>query len=161
MLESAAGARIGPSTHNVFARKSDPRMTNSQRLAQVRKHLLSWLDRQPLDDSAAADATPIERESVLIVDGFYCGRRFHAGNYRATWFIEEDELKIHDQDGKLLCVFGSAELDSSVQAAAQTTAQAAADECSEQAQDIIAMPTPQAARAAGIKHDDDEIRRAA
>lgn len=105
---------MGQFQHDAFEGKSDPRMTNSQRLAQVREHLLGWLDQQPQDDqdgSVAVDGSPITSESVLIVDGFYCGRRFNAGTYRATWFIEEDELKIHDESGKLLCVVGGTELD--------------------------------------------------
>jgi len=39
------------------------------------------------------------RESLLICQGHYCGRRFEADGLRATWFITENELKIYGRDG--------------------------------------------------------------
>ena len=44
---------------------------------------------------------PIE-EAILIRDGFYCGRRFRCGPLEAVWFIEEDQLKIYNQQGVIL-----------------------------------------------------------
>lgn len=41
-------------------------------------------------------------ESLLIRDGFFCGRRFEMDGLCAVWFVEEDELKIYDRDGALL-----------------------------------------------------------
>ena len=84
-------------------------MTNSQRLAQVRERLLHWLADKPAEDSEAETATIIG-ESILIVDGFYAGRRFDAGRYQAIWFMEEDELKIHAAAGELLDVLAGDQL---------------------------------------------------
>lgn len=41
-------------------------------------------------------------ESLLIRDGFFCGRRFEMDGLCAVWFVEEDELKVYDRDGALL-----------------------------------------------------------
>ena len=63
-------------------------MTNSQRLAIIRTALTAWLKEH---DSTA---TPEFRESMLIRDGFFCGRRFKHDSIDAVWFLEENELKI-------------------------------------------------------------------
>lgn len=71
-------------------------MTNSQRLSIVRRLLESWWrERQP----GAAEEM---RESILIRDGYYCGRRFLCGSLSAVWFAEEDQIKLFDQDGQLI-----------------------------------------------------------
>ena len=41
-------------------------------------------------------------ETILISDGHYCGRRFFRDGFDAVWFVEENQLKIHDRDGSLL-----------------------------------------------------------
>jgi hypothetical protein len=41
-------------------------------------------------------------ESLLIRDGFFCGRKFELDGMQAVWFVEEHEVKIHDRDGKVL-----------------------------------------------------------
>ena len=41
-------------------------------------------------------------ESILIRDGFYCGRSFASGGLRAVWFVEENLLKFFDRDNRLL-----------------------------------------------------------
>jgi hypothetical protein len=41
------------------------------------------------------------RESLLLREGLYCGRRFEAEHGDAIWFIEEDELKIIGADGRV------------------------------------------------------------
>lgn len=111
-------------------------MTNSQRLSLVRQCLRLWLADNALDDHlpgdtqtdlAGADAkqagstgpTPPQaiQESILIRDGFYCGRRFDAGTHEAVWFMEEDELKISDLTGDLLCVYVGEEIGAAVHAA--------------------------------------------
>ena len=33
-------------------------------------------------------------ETILVRDGYYCGRCFICGDYKAVWFIEEQLLKI-------------------------------------------------------------------
>jgi len=43
-------------------------------------------------------------ETALIRDGAYCGHRFSAGNLSAVWFFEENEVKIYDDQRKLLRV---------------------------------------------------------
>jgi hypothetical protein len=42
---------------------------------------------------------PPPRETMLIRDGYFCGRRFEAQGWQAVWFIEEDEIKFYDRDG--------------------------------------------------------------
>ena len=67
------------------------RMTNSQRLAKVRTRFLNWMLDVHHDQSTADSNRPlIRRESMLIRDEFFCGRRFHSDQYDAIWFIEED-----------------------------------------------------------------------
>jgi hypothetical protein len=59
---------------------------------------------------------PIISEHVLIRDDFYCGRRFHSEGLNATWFIEEDEIKISGRDGsviEVLCASQQIESESS------------------------------------------------
>lgn len=128
-------------------------MTNSQRLAIVRSHLVRWLSEnlggetprseplggtpepptpeRPAPEHAAPEQSAVEQaaveqtaaelsenaesqgrivsESILIRDGFYGGRTFHASagarKIRATWFMEPDELKIRDERGEVLAVF--------------------------------------------------------
>jgi hypothetical protein len=50
-------------------------------------------------------------EKILIRDGFYCGRCFNCDGFRATWFIEECEVKFYGPDGQFLfaCSTESAE----------------------------------------------------
>jgi hypothetical protein len=44
------------------------------------------------------------RETILIRDGGYCGRRFETDEACAIWFLEEDQLKVYHSDGTLACV---------------------------------------------------------
>jgi hypothetical protein len=80
-------------------------MTNSQRLAAVRRCLDRWLESQHRDEDIDI------RDAVLIRGGFYVGRKFELGAYRANWFMEEDELKVHDASGTLVAKFSSADID--------------------------------------------------
>jgi hypothetical protein len=41
------------------------------------------------------------RESLLIRDGNYCGRRFEADRGHALWFFEEDQVKVFGEDGRV------------------------------------------------------------
>jgi hypothetical protein len=41
-------------------------------------------------------------ETILIRDGFYCGRSFACGELRAVWFVEENVLKFFDRENGLL-----------------------------------------------------------
>lgn len=74
-------------------------MTNSQRLEAIRQHLEAWFATQ-------TDGQPWEAsESILIRDGFYCGRCFQLRGFRAVWFFEEDQIKIYRSSGELLETF--------------------------------------------------------
>ena len=48
-------------------------------------------------------------EHVLLREDVYCGRRFQAGGLQAIWFIEEDEIKFHAQDGSVAYVMTSSD----------------------------------------------------
>ena len=37
----------------------------------------------------------------LVRNDAYCGRRFSADGLQATWFVEEDQIKVHAQDGSV------------------------------------------------------------
>ena len=41
-------------------------------------------------------------ESVLIREGFYCGRRFTSDAARAVWFADENIVKFYCADGQFL-----------------------------------------------------------
>ena len=43
-------------------------------------------------------------ESMLIRDGFFCGRRFKCAGLQAVWFMEEQEVKFFDRDGGVVRV---------------------------------------------------------
>jgi hypothetical protein len=51
---------------------------------------------------AAPDSTPLE--SILVRDGYYCGRRFDCDGMQAVWFVEENEIKFYGRDGSVQCV---------------------------------------------------------
>jgi hypothetical protein len=129
------------------------RMTNSQRMATVRTCFLRWLASHPQNSApqqsdAACDEseTPILRESILIRDEFYCGRRFHGHTHNAVWFIEEDELKVYRNSGELECVLSSEQIDAGSAPLPQDAG----------SPDVIKLPMP-----ASDVHSEGEIRRAA
>jgi hypothetical protein len=72
-------------------------MANLQRLNQVRAQLSSWF----VGELGLDVAQPIT-ESILVRDGYYCGRRFRCGGFSAVWFAEEEELKLYGRGGELL-----------------------------------------------------------
>jgi hypothetical protein len=41
------------------------------------------------------------RETILIRDGHYCGRRFDVEDGHAVWFMEEEQIKFFRADGRL------------------------------------------------------------
>ena len=85
-------------------------MTNSQRLASVRQCLNRWLAQQSTQVHDELEESHLWRESILVRDGFYCGRRFVADAYEAIWFLEEDELKISNHLGEVLCAYTPQEI---------------------------------------------------
>ncbi len=132
-------------------------MTNSQRLSTVRDQLIRWITSQNgaavYEGSGSAEGSPILSESILIRDGFYCGRRFDLGSHRAVWFLEEDVLKIYSSQGELKCVLTGEQLGE------------IADERADREQ-VFTMPGPAAKSSSAEKGADDadhegEIRRAA
>lgn len=44
-------------------------------------------------------------ESILISNGYYCGRKFVCDEVSAVWFTEENEVKIYGSTGSLLETF--------------------------------------------------------
>jgi hypothetical protein len=133
------------------------RMTNSQRLATVRNRLLRWLaEQQEGDADTQGDGrNPVLRESILIRDEFYCGRRFHAATHHAVWFVEEDELKIYRNGGELACVLSGDQLDTPRES--EETAERV-DQVEElESTDVIKLTLPRQP----FGDSGDEIRRAA
>jgi hypothetical protein len=49
------------------------------------------------------EETAIE-ETIMIRQGAYCGRRFRAKSGYAIWFVEENQIKVFEDGGKLLKV---------------------------------------------------------
>ncbi len=82
-------------------------MTNSQRLANVRKALNHWLQQHVGPGHHLSPGS----ESIVIRDGFYCGRRFSATSHHAVWFVEEDELKIYGAGKRMVASMHSDEID--------------------------------------------------
>ena len=41
-------------------------------------------------------------EAILIRQGTYCGRRFECAGGSAIWFIEEQQIKYYDAEGRVL-----------------------------------------------------------
>ena len=134
-------------------------MTNSQRLTTVRERFVQWLlDADDVQTAADPDQAAIRRESILIRDEFYCGRRFHTDLYDAVWFIEEDELKIFRADGSLACVLNSAEIDAT---SSELAADVESSETSSNQPHILKLPTVDEQRESDRGSAGDEIRRAA
>lgn len=130
-------------------------MTNFQRLASVRERFLQWLlDAEDVQTAADPAQASIRRESLLIRDEFYCGRRFHTDLYDAVWFIEEDELKIFRADGSLAASLQGSELD------ARKTGESETSETEESVEPQI-LKLPAAADQDQADGGDEEIRRAA
>ena len=55
---------------------------------------------QALTQPGQADAGEL-RESILIRDGYYCGRRFESDAGAAIWFVEENQVKMYRADGSM------------------------------------------------------------
>jgi hypothetical protein len=74
------------------------------------------------DQLGAALSSPVERgeirETILIRDGYYCGRRFETDSASAVWFVEENQVKFYRADGTVAQVLAPETLTPSVRAAA-------------------------------------------
>jgi hypothetical protein len=42
------------------------------------------------------------RETILVRDGAYCGRRFDSTDGHAVWFVEDEQIKFFRADGSLV-----------------------------------------------------------
>lgn len=54
-----------------------------------------------LKELGVPDTTHL-RETLLIRDGLFCGRKFQCHDHHVVWFMEENEIKIFGPDGRLL-----------------------------------------------------------
>jgi hypothetical protein len=63
-------------------------------------------------------ATCEVRETILIRDGGYCGRRFETDEASAIWFVEENQIKVYQADGSLVRVIQPRETSRNARAAA-------------------------------------------
>ncbi len=62
------------------------------------------------------------RETILIRDGAYCGRRFETDEASAIWFVEESQIKVYRADGSLVRVIRPLDATAGVRSAARTAA---------------------------------------
>ncbi len=65
----------------------------------TREFVRKWFERL-----GANDEVPIA-ETLLIRNGYFCGRRYRNERHEAVWFFEEDQLKIYRADGSVAHVF--------------------------------------------------------
>ncbi|GIW92856.1 MAG: hypothetical protein KatS3mg110_0897 [Pirellulaceae bacterium] len=73
--------------------------------------------RRLFEQCGVAADQPIH-ETLLVRGGYFCGRRFHCGGMNAVWFIEENQIKLYGDDGKLLTVRNAWDETSAVERAA-------------------------------------------
>ena len=82
-------ARRLPTPHQV----SNPAMQHDRQTQEVRSHVRGVFSQHGVSEDARIE------ETIMIRDGYFCGRRFHCEEMQAVWFIEEDQLKIYNQEG--------------------------------------------------------------
>lgn len=139
-------------------------MTNSQRLAIVRSHLLRWLSENV--SSAETPQPRIVSESILIRDGFYGGRSFHAvvgeESFRGTWFMEPDELKVRNSQGEVVGVFQGEQIEAAADPSDEVETQHPELAPDEQP---VSLPMPQIAAAEDLDentgNDQQQVPKAA
>ena len=90
-------------------------------------------------------------ESFLIREEFFCGRRFVTPTHRATWFVEQDELKIHETHGPLCLSIQGDQIDALAAEQRQASKEMESDHPS-----ILPMPS-----FSNEDEDNREVRRAA
>ena len=76
--------------------KARPPMQHSELLELVRLHVRATYATQGIED--LDDCC----ETILIRDGFYCGRCFAYDSHRAIWFVEENVVKFYGADSEFL-----------------------------------------------------------
>jgi len=70
-------------------------MNHAEATESVRRLIAEVFRQLRLSDDDAP------RQSLLIRDGNYCGRRFDADRGHALWFFEEDQVKVFGADGRV------------------------------------------------------------
>jgi hypothetical protein len=73
-------------------------MPHAQMIAAVRHLVADALAR------VAGEGPDSIRESILIREGLYCGRRFETSAGYAIWFVEENQVKIFERAGRVIDV---------------------------------------------------------
>jgi hypothetical protein len=71
-------------------------MTHAQLTENVRQLVVQAFARLGLPDFEQL------RESILLHDGNYCGRRFDSAGAHAVWFAEENQIKVIASDGRVV-----------------------------------------------------------
>ncbi|MCS7469178.1 hypothetical protein NZK35_21200 [Stieleria sp. ICT_E10.1] len=101
--EVSEGAELNADCDLDQASETDATESAEATQEQMAQEIQSQSDQEDENDAK------IVSESILIRDGFYAGRTFHATaqgeTFRATWFMEPDELKIHGAGGALVASF--------------------------------------------------------
>jgi hypothetical protein len=64
-------------------------MPHAQRIDEIRRQVTDTFSQMKVPEPDQF------RESILIRNGSYCGRRFEADEAYAIWFLEEDEVKFY------------------------------------------------------------------
>ncbi|WP_182870528.1 hypothetical protein [Stieleria mannarensis] len=110
-------------------------------------------------DRDDVDAAKIGSESILIRDGFYAGRTFHATagdqTYRATWFMEPDELKIHGAGGALVASFQGDQIGAEIPVV-ETTVLEEQDDSQSHESDTVSIPMTAAEQESATDLDSDQ-----
>jgi len=71
-------------------------MAATSMLERIRTAIAVELARFGVSDTSCL------RETILIRDGLYCGRKFQCEKFSVVWFIEENEIKFFGPSGNLL-----------------------------------------------------------
>lgn len=89
-----------------WLRNPNPRQDSSEGSAMHHTEQLERLRATVRENLKTLEPMPVEnlQETILIRDGFYCGRRFRAESVHAIWFLEENQLKFFGADGRVVKV---------------------------------------------------------
>ncbi len=82
-------------------------MSTHQQLESFRGHWTRWLGDQGVAVEDGQDESSVVRlrETVLIAEGMYRGRRFIADGFDAVWFFEERQIKVRNATGDVVAVW--------------------------------------------------------
>ncbi len=67
---------------------------------QILEQIRSLIREKLIQLGGTAESPP--RETMLIRDGYFCGRRFTSDGLQAVWFIEENEVKFYERNGAIV-----------------------------------------------------------